>query len=293
MTPARAGTRSTGSWSGRRRRSWRCSTSGATWTGPIASSPTAAPTSNGCGRRRRRLIGCWPVTALPCKELHDRHGPPRRRGRSGASGARTSCGAGTAPSSNAAPPPSTRTRSSTSCPASGSRHTSPPTRTRSPPGSCSAAGSTTRDCSPTSSEPASPTPTPRSPTATRRRCCWRSRTTGPRWPPTRPAGSWHCARSPNTSAAHRPRPTRHGSSRCGATSNASTHTSRRSPNRPPSPPNLERARIHHNSVRLHEAIGYVTPNDEHHGRGDTIRAARTDGMRTADQQRRAWHRSQQ
>ena len=30
MTPARAGTRSTGSWSGRRRRSWRCSTSGAT-----------------------------------------------------------------------------------------------------------------------------------------------------------------------------------------------------------------------------------------------------------------------
>ncbi len=55
---------------------------------------------------------------------------------------------------------------------------------------------------------------------------------------------------------------------------------------------LERVRIHHNSVRLHEAIGYVTPNDEHHGRGDTIRAARTDGMRTADQQRRAWHRNQ-
>ena len=37
-------------------------------------------------------------------------------------------------------------------------------------------------------------------------------------------GSWRCARSPNTSAAQRPRPTRHGSSRCGATSNASTHT---------------------------------------------------------------------
>jgi transposase InsO family protein len=55
---------------------------------------------------------------------------------------------------------------------------------------------------------------------------------------------------------------------------------------------LERVRVHHNDVRLHEAIGYVTPNDEHRGRGDTIRAARRDGMRTADQQRRAWHRNQ-
>lgn len=55
---------------------------------------------------------------------------------------------------------------------------------------------------------------------------------------------------------------------------------------------LERVRAHYNSVRLHEAIGYVTPNDEHEGRVHAIRAARTDGMRTADQQRRAWHRSQ-
>ncbi|WP_419552455.1 integrase core domain-containing protein [Candidatus Poriferisodalis sp.] len=55
---------------------------------------------------------------------------------------------------------------------------------------------------------------------------------------------------------------------------------------------LERIRAHHNSVRLHEAIGYLTPNDEHDGRGDTIRAARQHGMHTADQQRRAWHRSQ-
>ena len=55
---------------------------------------------------------------------------------------------------------------------------------------------------------------------------------------------------------------------------------------------LERIRALYNGTRLHEAIGYVTPNDEHEGRGDTIRAARTHGMRIADEQRRAWHRSQ-
>ncbi len=55
---------------------------------------------------------------------------------------------------------------------------------------------------------------------------------------------------------------------------------------------LEWIRGHYNRVRLHEAIGYVTPNDEHEGRGNAIRAARIDGMRIADEQRRAWHRSQ-
>ena len=55
---------------------------------------------------------------------------------------------------------------------------------------------------------------------------------------------------------------------------------------------LERIRGHYNTVRLHEAIGYITPHDEHTGQGDTIREARRQGLHQADAQRRAWHRNQ-
>jgi hypothetical protein len=54
---------------------------------------------------------------------------------------------------------------------------------------------------------------------------------------------------------------------------------------------LERVRGDYNHVRLHEAIGYVTPNDEHTGRGEQIRQARRDGLAAADHARRAHHRA--
>lgn len=46
----------------------------------------------------------------------------------------------------------------------------------------------------------------------------------------------------------------------------------------------------YNSVRLHEAIGYVTPDDEHEGRGQQIRGARRQGLARARQQRLEHHR---
>jgi transposase InsO family protein len=42
---------------------------------------------------------------------------------------------------------------------------------------------------------------------------------------------------------------------------------------------LDRIRPFYNTVRLHQGLGYVTPEDEHTGRGDTIRAARGWGLR--------------
>jgi hypothetical protein len=49
-------------------------------------------------------------------------------------------------------------------------------------------------------------------------------------------------------------------------------------------------RAHYNGVRLHQGIGYVTPNDEHEGRGEAIRKGRQAGLEQARMRRLAWHR---
>jgi len=49
----------------------------------------------------------------------------------------------------------------------------------------------------------------------------------------------------------------------------------------------------YNTIRLHASIGYVTPEDEHTGRGETVRQARRDGLIAARQARIDYRRSQQ
>ena len=56
---------------------------------------------------------------------------------------------------------------------------------------------------------------------------------------------------------------------------------------------LDRARHDYNTVRLHAGIGYVTPDDEHHGRGDAIRQNRRDGLTRAREARLTYRRTQQ
>ena len=55
---------------------------------------------------------------------------------------------------------------------------------------------------------------------------------------------------------------------------------------------LEVVRTEYNSARLHSSLGYVTPDDEHEGRAETIRQARRDGLARAARQRLAYHRDQ-
>ena len=54
---------------------------------------------------------------------------------------------------------------------------------------------------------------------------------------------------------------------------------------------LDRVRAEYNTVRLHASIGYVTPDDEHQGRGEAIRQARRDGLATARLNRIAYRQN--
>jgi putative transposase len=54
---------------------------------------------------------------------------------------------------------------------------------------------------------------------------------------------------------------------------------------------LDRVRAEYNGVRLHAAIGYVTPDDEHEGRGDAYRQNRRDGLAQARENRIAYRRT--
>jgi hypothetical protein len=54
---------------------------------------------------------------------------------------------------------------------------------------------------------------------------------------------------------------------------------------------LDRVRSQYNTVRLHAGIGYVTPDDEHHGRGDALRQARRDGLAHARAARITYRRT--
>ena len=55
---------------------------------------------------------------------------------------------------------------------------------------------------------------------------------------------------------------------------------------------LAHVRQHYNTIRLHAGIGYVTPEDEHTGRGPAIRQARKQGLRQARQNRIATRQAQ-
>ncbi len=54
---------------------------------------------------------------------------------------------------------------------------------------------------------------------------------------------------------------------------------------------LARRQLEYNTVRLHAGVGYVTPDDEHEGRGEGIRQARRDGLIAAREARINYRRT--
>jgi putative transposase len=63
--------------------------------------------------------------------------------------------------------------------------------------------------------------------------------------------------------------------------------------RDPGEPGLELDRVQnqYNTVRLHASTGYLTPDDEHQGRGEAARQPRRDGLDAARQARIAYRQS--
>lgn len=56
---------------------------------------------------------------------------------------------------------------------------------------------------------------------------------------------------------------------------------------------LQRVQREYNTIRLSAAVGYVTPDDEHEGRGEAIRQAHRDGLIQARSMRIEYRRNQQ
>jgi putative transposase len=54
---------------------------------------------------------------------------------------------------------------------------------------------------------------------------------------------------------------------------------------------LDAIRHRWNTVRLHQGIGYVTPDQEHRGEGEQVRQQRRDGLARARNRRIAYHRN--
>jgi transposase InsO family protein len=104
--------------------------------------------------------------------------------------------------------------------------------------------------------------------------------------------SWRCARSRNTSAGPAPRPTQAWIESLFSHIKADWPHLDAIANPAVLRAELAVVRVEYNTVRLHAAIGYVTPDDEHEGRGPAIRRARRVGLMRARRHRIAYHRLQ-
>ena len=93
--------------------------------------------------------------------------------------------------------------------------------------------------------------------------------------------AWRCTRWRGTPAGPAPRPIRRTSKGSSATSRGEWPEFERITDPATLDRELEPVRFDYNTVRLHAAIGYVTPDDEHHGRGAILRKQRAEELPAA------------